>query len=142
MKAKLYQIGLCGFSDSDCSETVRMLTEEQYKLLTSIFDDLMKGQGCGDYAPAIRLDEIKVTVRKKVPEAEGKGTIVYCENAAHVKVGQKMVYKWNGDTTFKVVAIGNMEHSFGCDVRPIMLSPNKNIEKLNSGSTLETEYEI
>lgn len=137
MMVKKYNIDISGFSESDCNEITRFLTREQYELIEGIFSDLVKGVGCGDYAPCVGIEEVKLYVSQK-KETE-KGIMIWCEYSEDLYVGQKITYE---GATFKIEELGEVCNTYSHPYeRSVLLSPNKKVDKLIScGSRLEVEY--
>lgn len=131
MKRK-YLITLDGPHESDCSQTVRDLDQEQYDLVSGIISELWCDSS-SEYAPYLQISEIPIRVTDKV-RVTGRGNILVCSNANCLEINQKVKADFS-DVVFEVAALEYITpHATSIGV---ILRPNDKVSEIPLGATLE-----
>ena len=131
MKRK-YLITLDGLHESDCSQTVRDLDQEQYELISGIISELWCGS-TSTSVPFLTISEIPIRVTDKV-RVTGRGNILVCSNANCLEINQKVKADFS-DVVFEVTALEYITpHATSIGV---ILRPNDKVSEIPLGATLE-----
>ena len=123
-----YLITLKGPSESECSQIIRILDQDQYDLVSGIIGELR----CDSNAPLLQIHEIPIRVIDKV-RVIGRGNILVCSDANCLEIDQFVKVDFS-DTVFQVFALEHLPHvpSVG-----VILRPNDQVSDIPLGAVLE-----
>lgn len=123
-----YLITLKGPSESECSQVIRTLDQDQYNLVSGIIGELW----CDSNASLLQIHEIPIRVIDKV-RVLSRGNILVCSDAECLSTYQFVKADFS-DTVFQVSALEYLPHvpSVG-----VILRPNDQASDIPLGASLE-----